>query len=92
MKLSDDKISHMAHISLKALKEKDALKLLAEDSEVRREIKRIIVKELRLAEDIDEVVQKKLQSYSKKIYEGTNEWDIMYNKLFEEESSKKGRG
>ncbi len=92
MKLSDDKISHLTHVVLKGLIEKKAITLLAEESVVRREIKRALVKELKLAESIDEAVRKKLMSYSKKIPEGTSEWEVLYHKFFQEESAKKGRG
>ncbi|MBI5097838.1 MAG: DUF507 family protein [Nitrospirae bacterium] len=92
MRLSDDKISHLTHVVLKGLIEKKALTFLAEDSAIRREIKRILVKELKLAESIDESIRKKLQSYSKKIPEGTSEWEVLYHKFFQEESAKKGRG
>jgi hypothetical protein len=92
MRLSDDKVSHLTHIVLKGLIEKKAFTLLAEDSAIRREIKRILVKELKLAESIDESIRKKLQSYSKKIPEGTPEWEVLYHKFFQEESAKKGRG
>jgi hypothetical protein len=40
---------------------------------------------------IDESVRRKLQSYSKKIHEGSSEWEILYQKFFEEEAAKKGR-
>jgi hypothetical protein len=92
MKLSDDKISHLTHVILKGLLEKGAVKALDEEGHVRREIKRVIVKELKIAEGIDEAVRKKLLSYSKKIHEGGSEWEVMYNKLYDEEASKKGRG
>ena len=92
MRLSDDKVSHLTHVVLKGLIKKKALTLLAEDSAIRREIKRILVKELKLAESIDESIRKKLQSYSKKIPEGTPEWEVLYHKFFQEESAKKGRG
>lgn len=92
MRLSDDKVSHLTHVVLKGLIEKKALTLLTEESAVRREIKRVIVKELTLAENIDEFIHKKLQSYSKKIPEGSPEWDLLYQKFFQEEAAKKGRG
>ena len=92
MRLSDDKVSHLTHVVLKGLLDKKAVAPLAEESAIRREIKRIIVKELKLAESIDESIRKKLQSYSKKIPEGTPEWEVLYQKFFHEESSKKGRG
>lgn len=92
MRLSDDKVSHLTHVVLKGLLDKKAVALLAEESAIRREIKRIITKELKLAESIDESIRKKLQSYSKKIPEGTSEWEVLYQRFFYEESAKKGRG
>lgn len=91
MRLSDDKISHLTHISLKGLIGKKVVTPVAEESAIRREIKRVIVKELKLAESIDESIRKKLQSYSKKIPEGSPEWDVLYHRFFQEESVKKGR-
>jgi len=91
MRLSDDKVSHLSHVVLKGLIEKKALIPAEEESAIRREMKRIIVKELKLAEDIDNKVTKKLQSYSKEIHEGSSEWEVLYQKFYEEESAKKGR-
>ena len=92
MRLSDDKIRHISHIALKGLIEKEAIVPTEEEGTIRREMQRVILQELKLAESIDEKVTRKLQSYSKKIHEGTSEWEILYQKFFEEESSKKGRG
>lgn len=91
MKLSDDKISHLTHVIVKGLVEKGAISADEEEGQIRREIRRVIAQELRLAEQFDETVRRKLQSYSKKIYEGSAEWDILYNKFYEEEASRKGR-
>ncbi|NOZ69812.1 MAG: DUF507 family protein [Deferribacteres bacterium] len=57
------------------------ISLLKEEGIVRREIKRVIINEMKLAEDIDESVRRKLQSYSKKIYEGSPEWEVLYRKI-----------
>lgn len=92
MRLSDDKVSHLTHIVLKGLLDKKAVTPLTDDSAIRREIKRVIVKDLKVAENIDESIRKKLQSYSKKIPEGSPEWELLYQKFFQEESAKKGRG
>lgn len=92
MRLSDDKIRHITHVVLKGLLEKKAVVPLDEEGLIRREMQRVIVQKLKLAEAIDEKVTRKLQSYSKKIHEGSSEWEVMYQKFFEEESSKKGWG
>ncbi len=91
MMLSDDKITHTTHMLLKGLMEKGLIVLKEDDSLVRREIKRTITNELKVGEDIDAEVRKKLQSYTKKLIEGSPEWEIMYRKFFEEEDAKKGR-
>ncbi|UCD34603.1 MAG: DUF507 family protein [Nitrospiraceae bacterium] len=92
MRLSDDKISHLTHVILKGLLDRGALKALDEEGHIRREIRRVIVNELKIVDGIDEHIRRKLQSYSKKIYEGSPEWEVLYQKFFEEEASKKGRG
>ncbi|OGW73347.1 MAG: hypothetical protein A3J72_06200 [Nitrospirae bacterium RIFCSPHIGHO2_02_FULL_40_19] len=91
MRLSDEKISHLTHVVFKALLEKEIITPLAEESDIRREIKRVIVKELKIAEDIDSLVKTKLHSYSRKIPEGSPEWEVLYQKFFHEEATKKGR-
>ena len=91
MRLSDDKVSHLTHIILKGLKDKNAVKTLSEDGAIRRAIRNVITKELKLAEDIDVKVSNKLQSYSKKVFEGSSEWDVLYQKFYDEEMSKLGR-
>ena len=92
MRLSDDKVRHITHLILKGLLEKEAIAISEKEGTIRREMQRVILQELKLVDAIDEKVTKKLQSYSKKIYEGSSEWEVLYQKFFDEESSKKGRG
>ncbi|MFZ5906020.1 MAG: DUF507 family protein [Nitrospirota bacterium] len=91
MMLSDDKISHLAHVLLKGLTEKKLIQVEEDEGKVRTEIKRTIVSELKVGEEIDTVVRKKLQSFSKKMVEGSPEWEILYKKFYREEEIKKGR-
>ena len=91
MMLSDDKISHLTHVLLQELIRRKLITVTEEESKIRTEIKRTIVAELKIGEEIDAVVRRKLQSFSKKIVEGSPEWEIMYKKLYREEELKKGR-
>ncbi|MFA5352993.1 MAG: DUF507 family protein [Thermodesulfovibrionales bacterium] len=91
MRLSDDKVSQLTHAVLKGLMDKDMITLKEDASLLRREIKRTILSELKAGDDLDEVVKKKLQSFSKKLVEGSPEWDILYRKIFEEEENRRGR-
>ncbi len=89
--LSDDKITHLSHILLKGLKEKKLIEVSEEESKIRAEIKRSIISELKIGEEIDSAVRRKLQSFSKKIVEGSPEWEILYKKFYKEEEIKRGR-
>jgi hypothetical protein len=91
MMLSEDKISHLSHVLLKNLLGQKLLELNEDEGAIRREIKRTIISELKIGEEIDEVVRKKLQSFSKKVIEGSPEWEVMYRKFFREEEIKRGR-
>ncbi|MBI4843397.1 MAG: DUF507 family protein [Nitrospirae bacterium] len=91
MKLSDDKVSHLSHVILSGLKARKTVTPLTEDSAIRREIKNIINRELKLSEGIDRKVSAKLMSYTKKIIEGSPEWEVLYQKFYNEEMSKLGR-
>lgn len=89
--LSEDKISHLSHVVLKGLLDRNLVEVLKEEGAVRREIKRSIVAELKIGEEIDNVVRRKLQSFAKKLIEGSPEWEVLYKKIYREEEIKKGR-
>jgi hypothetical protein len=91
VRLSDDKISHISHVLLKGLIDKDVIEKKAEDGKIRREIKRVIESELKKGEEIDEAVRRKLQSLSRKLIEGSPEWEVLYQKYYTEEEVRRGR-
>ena len=88
MRLSDDKISHLSHLLLAALQEYSDVDYRAEDNQVRLMVKEALVESLRTLEELEEKVNHTLQSYSRKIVEGSREWDLMYSKTYEEELQK----
>lgn len=90
MMLSDEKISHLSHVLLKGLMDGNLIELRDEEGKVRREIKRSTVSFLKISEDIDVSVRKKLQSFSRKIVEGSPEWEVLYKKFYREEAARKG--
>lgn len=91
MMLSEDKISHLSHVLLKGLMDRNLVSAADDEGKIRSEIKRTIVSELKIGEEMDSAVRKKIQSYSKKVVEGSSEWDILYRKFFREEEVKRGR-
>jgi hypothetical protein len=91
MMLNDDKILHLTHQLLKALLEKKLIEPVEEESKIRAEIKRAIISELKIGEEIESIVRKKLQSFSRNVVEGSSEWEVLYKKFFKEEEIKRGR-
>ena len=91
MMLTQDKISHLSHVLLKGLLEKDLIEAIEDEGKIRAEIKRTIISEMKIGEEIDAAVRKKLLSFSKKIAEGSPEWDVLHKKYFREEEVKRGR-
>jgi len=89
--LSDDKILHLSHMLFKGLMDRELIDPVVEESKIRAEIKRSIIAELKIGEEIDSAVRKRLQSFSKKIFEGSPEWEILYKKYFKEEEVRRGR-
>ena len=90
-RLSNDKINHLSHLILQGILKDNSADLLEEDTKVLREIKRIINSEMVVEAEVDAIVRKKLQSYSRKITEGSQEWEVLYQKFFIEEMSKRRR-
>jgi hypothetical protein len=86
--LSDDKVSHLSHVILDAVKKSPLIRIKSEEGKVLREIKRVLAAELAHESKIDQKVRAKLASYSRGIVEGSPEWDVLYRKTFEEEMRK----
>jgi hypothetical protein len=86
--LSEDKVSHLSHVILQAVKKTPLVTVKSDDGRLLKDIKRVLASELMQEEEIDRKVRAKLVSYSRGIVEGSPEWEIMYRKTFEEEMRK----
>lgn len=91
MRLSDEKISHLTHVLLKGLLERDLVTLKEEEGLVRRAMKRAITAELQVGDEMDRVVKRKIESLSRGVVEGSPEWEVLYKKFLKEEEVKRGR-
>ena len=88
MRLSEQKTLHLTNLIYSLLKKHSAL-ATNDDVAVRSAIKQIIIIEDALDSHIDDLVRKKISSYSRKIIEGTTEWELLYRKFFNEELDKR---
>lgn len=89
MILSDDKISHLSHLVLQGLEKDPDVEKKGSSTDTLRLIKRIIHMEVELDDQISEIVHKKLASYSRKIIQGSPEWEVLYQKTVNEEMNKR---
>ena len=92
MRLKDEKISQLSHVILDGLLERDIADLIDDKINAIRGIKRLLIQDMKIEEEIDDIVRAKLQSYSRKIPEGSPEWEVMHKKFFQEELGKRRRG
>lgn len=89
MSLSREKINHLSQIIVRGLEAMPGVTLEAPSNTVRLEIVRSFQEALRLEETIETTVRRILNSYSRNIMEGSREWDVMYQKLYDEEFDKR---
>ena len=83
--LSDDKRSHLSHVIVQTLETATDAKLRGDSVQALKEIKRIIADQMKLEQSIDQFVRSRLSSYSRKIVEGSSEWDVLYQKTYTQE-------
>jgi len=88
MRLSHEKINHLARIILDFIFEDDQVEFLDEPNEIRLNVKKSIEEELNLYELIDQRAIKKIESQKKAIKEGSREWEILYRKYYNDEIAK----
>jgi hypothetical protein len=88
LRLSEDRISHIAHLIFDGVW-KDDLVDFTDDDKALQEIKRVITDFLRVENEADTTARKKIRSLSRDVPEGSREWDILYKKYLEEELRKK---
>ena len=89
MSLSREKVNHLSHIIVQGLGELSGITLEEPPNTVRLEIVRSLQEALQLEEAIEATVKRTLNSYSRKIVEGSREWDVMYQKLYDDELDKR---
>jgi hypothetical protein len=85
MSLSRPKINHLSHLIVKDLQKSGVVRLLKAENDVRLQVVKTLSDELKIEEVLDAEVRRKLASYSRKIPEGSREWDVMYQKFYEQE-------
>jgi hypothetical protein len=90
MRISHDKLNKLAHTAADTLAEIDEVGFLEDRNTIRQEARRML--ELLLTEEakIDAAARLKIANQRKIILEGSQEWEILYRKYYNEEVRKLG--
>ena len=90
MRLSRDKVNKLAHTVTGALAAMDELDFVEDRNTIRLEVRRILEELLNHEAKIDAAARQKIENQKRTILEGSQEWDILYRKYYNEEVKKLG--
>jgi hypothetical protein len=91
VKLSRDKVVRLSHLIFNEFNNDEEIEFFAEPSEIRQEIFKMISDEMKADEAIDAIVRRKIETQKRTIVEGSDEWEVLYRKYYEEESARHRR-
>lgn len=91
MRLTEDRISHISHLILNMLMQSREVEAVQAEERILREIKRTITDELKFEDEADNAARRTIRSLSRRVPEGSREWDVLYRKYFEEEMNRRNK-
>jgi len=90
VRVSRDKVNKVAHVVTDALAEMEELDFIEDRNTIRLEVRKILEEVLNQEEKIDQAARHKIENQKRTILEGSQEWDILYRKYYNEEVKKLG--
>ena len=90
MRISRDKVNKVAHAVTEALAEVNEVDFVEDRNTIRLEVRKIMEDLLNKEERIDQAARQKIDTQKRTILEGSQEWDILYRKYYNEEVKKLG--
>jgi len=90
VRVSRDKVNKVAHVVTDALAGMDELDFVEDRNTIRLEVRKFLEELLNQEERIDQSARHKIENQKRTILEGSQEWDILYRKYYNEEVKKLG--
>ena len=90
MRVNRDKVNKVAHVVTDALAEMNEVGFIEDRNSIRLEVRRLLEELLNQEEKIDQSARHKIENQKRTILEGSQEWDILYRKYYNEEVKKLG--
>jgi uncharacterized protein len=90
VRISRDKVNKVAHVVSDVLAEMDEVDFVEDRNTIRLEVRKVLEELLNQEERIDQAARQKIENQKRTILEGSQEWDILYRKYYNEEVKKLG--
>ena len=90
MRISREKINKLAHAVSDALADMEKVDFVEDRNSIRLETRRVLEMLMNQEAKIDAAARQKIESQRRTILEGSQEWDILYRKYYNEEVKKLG--
>ncbi len=90
MRITADKLNKLAHTVADTLADVPECDFLEDRNTIRQEARKILTKLLMDEMKLDAAARQKIASQRKIIVEGSQEWDILYRKYYNDEVKKLG--
>ena len=79
MRISNDKVNHISKLIINDLEKRDEFDYKTDLNDVRLRIAKVMKSFLQIEDQADEGARKICASYSRKLREGTDEWDMCFH-------------
>ncbi len=85
-----ERMNQIAHRIRDMIMEDPQVEIYEEPNVIRNRIREILMEAVREEEEIDKEVRERIRSYSKRIVEGTPEWNHLYKRIYEDALKRRG--
>ncbi|WP_029521559.1 DUF507 family protein [Persephonella sp. IF05-L8] len=86
----EERMNQIAHRIKKYIETDDSIEIFEHPNKIRRKVFEMLKQLVKEEKEIDREVRQRIKSYSKKIIEGTPEWRILYNRIYEDALKRRG--
>jgi hypothetical protein len=90
MRLSEEKIRHLAGRVVDRLWDDDLIDFKMQEARFRQEVERVIFEDLKIEDEISNEAIQRIETYKRDIPYGSEEWKILYDRFFDEIAARRG--
>ncbi len=85
-----ERLNQIVNRIMDLIMEDESVEIYEDPPVIRGKVRKIVMEALRIEEEIEREVRKRIKKYSKDILEGSPEWNILWKRIYEDELKKRG--